>query len=171
MTNKGVELLVTVTPISSPNFKWDISANFTKIVNKVTSIAPGITSFGIPGSAFIGSIPSIKVGQPYGVIIGGLIPRDSATGARLINPNTGVYATTIANQVLSNPNPDYTAGITNTFRYKGFNLGFTFDFVKGGQILSFTAASYKSRGAWIETTKDREQPLDPARRDLLRREV
>jgi len=158
MTNKGVELLVTVTPIASPSFKWDISANFTKIVNRVTSIAPGITSFSIPGSAFIGSIPSIKVGQPYGVIIGGLIPRDSATGARLINPNTGVYATTIANQVLSNPNPDYTAGITNTFRYKSFSLGFTFDFVKGGQILSFTAASYKSRGAWTETAKDREQP-------------
>jgi len=158
MTNKGVELLVTVTPVATPAFKWDISANFTKIVNKVTSIAPGITSFGIPGNAFIGSIPSIKVGQPYGVIIGGLIPRDSATGARLINPGTGVYATTIANQVLSNPNPEYTMGVTNTLRYKGFNLGFTFDFTKGGQLLSFTAAAYKSRGAWIETAKDREQP-------------
>lgn len=158
MTNKGVELLVTVTPIVTNSFKWDISANFTKIVNKVTSIAPGITSFSIPGNAFIGSIPSIKVGQPYGVIIGGLIPRDSATGARLINPGTGVYATTIANQVLSNPNPDYNFGITNTFKYKSLSLGFTFDFTKGGQILSFTAASYKSRGAWIETAKDREQP-------------
>jgi len=60
------------------NFKWDISANFTKIVNKVVSIFPGITSFGIPGSAFIGSTPSIRVGQPYGVIVGGVIPRDSA---------------------------------------------------------------------------------------------
>lgn len=157
MTNKGVELLVTVTPISTPKFKWDISANFTKIVNKVVSIFPGITSFSIQGSAFIGSIPSIRVGQPYGVIVGGLIPRDSATGARLINPATGTYATTIANQVLSNPNPDYSLGFTNTFRYKNLNLGFTFDFTKGGQILSFTAASYKSRGAWIETAKNREQ--------------
>jgi len=158
MTNKGIELLVTVTPIATNSFKWDVSGNFTKIVNKVTSIAPGITSFSIPGSAFIGSIPSIKVGQPYGVIIGGLIPRDSATGARLINPGTGVYATTIANQVLSNPNPDYTLGVTNTFKYKNLALGFTFDFTKGGQILSFTAATYKARGAWIETAKDREQP-------------
>ncbi len=158
MTNKGVELLITVTPILTNNFKWDVSGNFTKIVNKVTSIAPGITSFGIPGSAFIGSIPSIRVGQPYGVIVGGLIPRDSASGARLINPGTGVYATTTANQVLSNPNPDYTFGVTNTFKYKSLSLGFTFDFTKGGQILSFTAASYKSRGAWIETAKNREQP-------------
>jgi TonB-linked SusC/RagA family outer membrane protein len=158
MTNKGIELLVTVTPVVTNNFKWDISYNFTKIVNKVVSIYPGITSFGIPGNSFIGSTPSIKVGQPYGVIIGGLIPRDSATGARLINPGTGVYQTTIANQVLANPNPDYTMGITNTFKYKNFNLGFTFDLTKGGQILSFTAATYKARGAWVETGKDREQP-------------
>jgi TonB-linked SusC/RagA family outer membrane protein len=158
MTNKGVELTLTVTAIQSKNFKWDVTGNFTRIVNKVVSIFPGITSFGIPGSAFIGSIPSIRVGQPFGVIVGGLIPRDSATGVRLINPSTGTYATTIANQVLSNPNPDYTLGVTNSFHYRNFNLGFTFNFIKGGQILSFTAAAYKSRGAWTETAKDREKP-------------
>jgi len=158
MTNKGVELLVTVNAVQTKNFRWDVTGNFTKIVNKVTDIATGITSFSIPGSAFTGSIPSIKVGQPYGVIIGGLIPRDSATGARLINPGTGLYATTIANQVLSNPNPEYSMGVTNNFKYKSLTLGFTFDFTKGGQILSFTAASYKSRGAWLPTGENRDKP-------------
>jgi TonB-linked SusC/RagA family outer membrane protein len=158
MTNKGVELMVTVTPISTGKFKWDVTGNFTKIVNKVVSISPGITSLSIPGSAFIGSIPSIRLGQPYGVIVGNLIPRDSATGARLINPGTGVYATGIANQVLSNPNPEYSLGVTNTFKYKGITLGFNFDFTKGGQLLSFTAATYKSRGAWEKTGVNRDQP-------------
>lgn len=158
MTNKGIELTLSVEPISSRDFRWDLIGNFTKNVNKVVSIFPGITSFSIPGSAFIGSIPSIRVGQPYGVIIGGLIPRDSATGARIINGGTGVYATTVANQILSNPNPDYILGVSNTFRYKTLSLGFTFNFIKGGQILSFTAASYKSRGAYVETGKDREKP-------------
>ena len=158
MTNKGIELTLSVEPISSRNLRWDITGNFTKNTNKVVSIFPGITSFSIPGSAFIGSLPSIKVGQPYGVIIGGLIPRDSTTGARLINAGTGVYATTIANQVLSNPNPNYIIGVTNTFKYKTLSLGFTFNFIKGGQVLSFTAASYKSRGAYVETGKDRDKP-------------
>ena len=158
MTNKGVELTLSIEPVSTHNFRWDLIGNFTKNVNKVVSIFPGITSFSIPGNAFIGSIPSIKVGQPYGVIVGGLIPRDTATGARIINGGTGVYATTIANQILSNPNPDYILGLSNTFHYKTFSLGFTFNFIKGGQLLSFTAASYKSRGAWIETGKDREKP-------------
>jgi TonB-linked SusC/RagA family outer membrane protein len=158
MTNKGIELTLSIEPVSTHNFRWDIIGNFTRNVNKVVSIFPGITTFSIPGSAFIGSIPSIRVGQPYGVIVGGLIPRDTATGARLINSGTGLYATTIANQVLSNPNPDYILGVSNTFRYKTFSLGFTFNFIKGGQVLSFTAASYKSRGAWVETGKDREKP-------------
>jgi TonB-linked SusC/RagA family outer membrane protein len=158
MTNKGIELTLSIEPISTKNVRWDIIGNFTKNTNKVVSIFPGITSFSIPGSAFIGSIPSIKVGQPYGVIVGGLIPRDSTTGARLINPGTGVYATTIANQILANPNPNYILGITNTVKYKTLSLGFTFNFIKGGQLLSFTAASYKSRGAWVETGKDREKP-------------
>ena len=60
--------------------------------------------------------------------------------------------------ILADPNPDYQFGVTNTLNYKGFNLGFTFDFTKGGQVLSFTAASYKSRGALDITAIDREQP-------------
>ena len=158
MTNKGLELLINITPVLTRDFKWDISGNFTRIVNKVVSIAPGTDNFAIPGNAFTGSIPSIKVGQPYGVILGGVIPRDSTTGLRLINPSTGLYATTIANQVLSNPNPEYSLGFTNNVKYKGISLGFTFDFTKGGQVLSFTSAAFKSRGAWAPTAVDRDKP-------------
>ncbi|HEY6901371.1 MAG TPA: TonB-dependent receptor, partial [Puia sp.] len=157
MTNKGVELTISITPVQTNRFKWDVSGNFTKVVNKVVSLTDGITTLSISGSAFTGSIPSIRVGQPYGVIIGNKIPIDSATGARLINAGTGVFATGIANQVLSNPNPLYSLNVTNTFRYHGFTLGFTFDFTKGGQILSFTAATYKSRGAWEKTAIDRDK--------------
>jgi TonB-linked SusC/RagA family outer membrane protein len=157
MTNKGVEALVTVTAVSNRNFHWDVSGNFTQIKNKVVSIFPGVSSFAVPGNAFTGSIPTIMEGQPYGVIVGGLIPR-SPDGQRIINPVTGTYQSTIANQVLSNPNPDYQLGFTNNLKVKNFSLSFTFDFIKGGQILSFTAAAYKSRGALKETAVDRDKP-------------
>ncbi len=157
LSNKGFEGLVNISAVSIKDFKWDISANYTKIVNKVISIAPGIDNFAVPGGAFTGSIPSIKVGYGYGVILGGVIPR-SPDGQRLINPTTGGYQPNIANQVLANPNPDYSFGITNNLRYKGLSLGFTFDLTKGGQILSFTSALYKSRGVLKETGIDREQP-------------
>jgi hypothetical protein len=158
MTNKGIEALLTVVPVSTRNIRWEVSGNFTRIRNKVVSIAPGVTSFAIPGNAFTGSIPTIKEGSPYGVIIGSLITRDSASGQRIINPGTGTYASTVANQILADPNPNYQIGFTNNLKYKNFNLSFTFDFIKGGQVLSFTAASYKSRGMLKETGVDRDQP-------------
>jgi TonB-linked SusC/RagA family outer membrane protein len=157
ISNKGSELLVTLSPVTKRNFKWDISANYTKIINKVISISPGITSFAIPGNAFIGSIPSIKEGLPYGVILGGVIPKNAA-GQRLINPATGLYQPTVAGEVLADPNPDYSIGLTNNFTYKNFNLSATFDFTKGGQILSFTSGLYKSRGVLDVTAIDRESP-------------
>jgi hypothetical protein len=157
MTNKGVEALVTVVPITTRDIRWEVSGNFTRIRNKVVSIAPGITSFPIPGSAFTGSIPTIQEGSPYGVIVGGLITK-SPDGQRIINPTTGTYASTTANQVLADPNPDYQLGFTNTLKYKSLSLSFTFDFIKGGQILSFTAATYKARGMLKETAVGRDQP-------------
>jgi TonB-linked SusC/RagA family outer membrane protein len=157
LSNKGLEMLLTVTPISKKNFKWDISANYSHVKNEVISISPGITSFGITGNAFIGSIPSIKVGEPYGVILGGVIPRN-ADGQRIINPTTGLYQPLIAGQVLANPNPDYSVGFTNNINYKNLSLSVTCDFTKGGQILSFTSGSYKARGVLLETAIDRELP-------------
>ena len=157
LTNKGLELTSSATIIKTRSFSWDLSANYTRQRNMVVSIAPGVDNTAIPGSAFIGSIPSFKVNFPYGVIIGGLIPR-SPDGQRLINPATGTYQPTVAGGVLADPNPDYQFGVTNTLNYKGFSIGATFDFTKGGQLLSFTAASYKSRGALDITAVDREQP-------------
>ena len=157
LTNKGLEVTASATILRTRNFTWDLNANYTRQRNMVVSIAPGVDNTQIPGSAFIGSIPSFKVGYHYGVIIGGLIPR-SPDGQRIINPATGLYQPTVAGGVLADPNPDYQFGITNTLTYKGFNLGFTFDFTKGGQVLSFTAATYKSRGALDITAVDREQP-------------
>jgi TonB-linked SusC/RagA family outer membrane protein len=157
MTNKGIELLVTATILKSNSFNWDFTGNFTRIRNMVVSIAPGVDNTFIPDNRFTGSIPSFKVGYPYGVVIGNVIPK-SPDGQRLINSSTGTYVAGLAGGILSDPNPDYTLGFTNNIGYKGINLGFTFDFTKGGQILSFTAATYKSRGVLDITSVDRDQP-------------
>lgn len=157
MTNKGIELLVTGTVLKSSSLSWDVSANFTRIRNLVVSIAPGVDNTFIPGNRFGGSVASFKQGYPYGVIIGNVIPK-SPDGQRLINSATGTYMPGVAGGILADPNPDYSLGFTNNIGYKGFNLGFTFDFTKGGQILSFTTATYKSRGVLDITAVDRDQP-------------
>jgi hypothetical protein len=59
---------------------------------------------------------------------------------------------------LSDPNPDWSGGMTNNLKYKSVSLGFTFDYTKGGQILSFSSALYKSRGVYAPTGDNRDQP-------------
>ena len=158
LDNKGLELLATLSPVrSTGGFTWDISANYTRLRNLVVSIYPGVTSSTIPGSSFIGSVPSYVAGQPYGVILG----QKKATapdGQYLINPRTGLWVTELSSQVTANPNVDWQGGITNTLGYKGVTLSFLIDAIVGGDILSFTQAAYKSAGMLKETGVDRDQP-------------
>jgi TonB-linked SusC/RagA family outer membrane protein len=172
LRNEGVELVLTGTPVRTRAFKWDVNFNFTLIRNRVESISEGITSSAIPGGAFTGIIPSIVVGQPYGVVVGNAYARVQNTnpqgayydptgqfvGQYVINPVTGQFAPTVAGQVLSNPQPNYTAGITNTFSYKGLSLSVLLDTRQGGQIFSFAAIDYRNLGSLYVTGIDRDQP-------------
>ncbi len=158
LTNKGIEILATVSPVrSASGFTWDITANYTRIRNMVVSIYPGVTSSSIDGSAFIGSIPSFVVGQPYGVILG----QKKATapdGQYLINGKTGLWVPELSAQVTANPNVNWQGGVTNTLAYKGVAFSFLVDAVVGGDILSFTQAAYRTAGMLKETGQNREQP-------------
>ncbi len=159
MTNKGVELMINATPVSTRNFKWDVTANYTRIRNEVVEIFEGIQNFPIAsGQSFGGVIASIAVGQPYGVIIGNKLPR-SPDGQYLINPATGLFQPGVPNSVVADPNPDYTAGINNNFRFKNITLGFLFDMTYGGDLYSFTIPAMRSGGLLKETAVDRELPM------------
>ncbi|GAB3693199.1 SusC/RagA family TonB-linked outer membrane protein [Spirosoma flavus] len=172
LQNKGIELVLTGTPVRVAGFKWDITANFTRIRNKVISIAPGVLQSGITGNGFTGITPSIVAGQPYGLIVSTANPRVQSTdpnaanydasgqyaGQLVINPTTGQFAPGLAGQAVSNPNPDYTLGINNSFSFKGLTLSALIDIRQGGQLFSFAAADYRTTGAIYATGVDRDQP-------------
>jgi len=102
MTNKGIEMVISATPLKIGDFRWDITVNFTRIRNVVNEIAPGVTNAAITGNAFTGITPSIYVGQPYGVVVGAA----NATGPDdqlLINGNTGLLAPAIPNTIIASP--------------------------------------------------------------------
>ena len=171
LDNKGFEGIMLVNPVKTSAFRWDISANFTRIKNEVISIAPGITTSTIAGGGFIGSQPSFRVGQAYGVIIGNALPRvpakdpvtgreneSSIVGKYIINQTTGTFAPGIPNSVIADPNPLWQGGITNTFNYRGVEASFLVDAKYGGEVLSFTNASLKGSGNLYETGINREAP-------------
>ncbi|WNJ20170.1 SusC/RagA family TonB-linked outer membrane protein [Pontibacter sp. G13] len=130
ITNKGVEMVLSGTPIENRDFSWDISVNFTAMENTVDSLAPGIEEIGLNG--FTSTSSRVVAGQPYGAIFGQGFQRTEA-GDLLIGEN-GFPITDPTSKVFGDPNPDWVAGIRNTFSYKGLSLSVLFDIRQGGDM-------------------------------------
>jgi outer membrane receptor protein involved in Fe transport len=157
MTNKGVEITISATPVKTKNFSWSVSANYSTNKNLVTSLAPGITSYPFGGTNFSGLVPTIAVGEPFGIIRGSKFVTN-ANGERLVDSATGLYANFLQDQTVLNPNRDWIGGLTNTFSYKGFTLSALVDYKQGGQFLPTTYGVLRANGS-LKITENRELPF------------
>jgi TonB-linked SusC/RagA family outer membrane protein len=147
ITNKGVELMLTGTPVELENsLSWDISFNWAKNKNEVVELAEGQDSYEL--GTRDGVSVTAKVGQPYGTLIGTGILRNEK-GEKLVDAN-GYYVRN-PGQVQGSVLADYTGGITNTLTYKGFNLSGLIDFQKGGDIFVETIRTGIANGQFIES--------------------
>ena len=155
VSNKGIEIGLNLTPISTTSgFAWDINANFTHNRNLVEKLAPGVNEIVIQ-NLFGGSVtPVLRPGQEYGLIRGSVDVRDDE-GNLLIDPSNGQLIADRNPAIIGNPNPDFIAGMTNTFSYKGIRLSVLFDWRQGGDIYSTTVNQQLGRGV-TRDTEDRE---------------
>lgn len=151
MTNKGIEIGLTLTPIKSADFKWTLFSTFTKNVNKVTKLIDDLKRFPLNTN----EIAYVEVGQPFGVFYGTRFARD-ADGNYLINPSGGGIIQDPTPGIIGDPTPDFKTSFTNTFSYKGFTLRAQVDWRQGGDIKSTTIESLLGRGV-TRDTENREQ--------------
>lgn len=148
LNSNGIELLLAGTPIKKENFQWDISLNWTRIRNVVKELAPGVTI--IPLGGFTSPQTRLEANAPYGVIYGTTFIRHT-DGRLILNPNGLPVVNTTDIKRIGDPNPDWTAGITNTLSYKGLSLSFLVDIRKGGDIVSRNIGDLRRAGAAAET--------------------
>ena len=150
LSTKGVELMVSGTPIKTQQFSWDLSVNYTKYKSMVDELAPGVSNIFLGGF----TTPNIRLvaGDEYGQIYGTAYQRN-ATGQLLINPTTGLPLVTSGVQKIGNPNPKFTMGITNNFTYKNFSLYVLLDVRKGGDQYSRNIADVQRNGVASETAE------------------
>jgi TonB-linked SusC/RagA family outer membrane protein len=125
LKTNGIELLVNASPVKTKNFEWEVVFNFTKLNNKVVSL------YGDVKQLSIGFTQAI-VDQPYGVIFGDRFKRNEQ--GQLMIDEQGLPIKDDTQGILGNISPDWTAGITNTFKYRNWNFSFFFDMKKGGDI-------------------------------------
>jgi hypothetical protein len=77
-----------------------------------------------------------RPGQAFGNIVG--FPYNRTPDGRKIVGDNGAYNRGTERVVLGNVQPDWLAGITNTFSYKGIRLSALIDVRKGGEVFSLS---------------------------------
>lgn len=150
ITNEGWEVVLTGRPIETNNFSWDIGLNFTQYESIVEELA--VDDIGLAG--FVGTSSRVRVGQPYGVIVGGSYQRTD-DGRRIVGSNGWPLVSSEQN-VIGDPNPDWTAGLRNTLSYKGLSLSALLDIRKGGDIWNGTHGIMKYFGTAEVTGEQRD---------------
>lgn len=144
--NKGVEVVLSGSPVKRSAFTWDVSINYTANRNKIVALADGIETF-VQSSVLGGSLQA-RVGGSMGDIYGRVFQRDP-DGNIVYSGGLPQLTTDVAK--VGNANPDWMAGIQNTLRYKAFTFGFLFDIRRGGEVYNLSFARAIGAGTLAES--------------------
>lgn len=145
--NKGIELSVSATVIKSGNFTWNLQTNWFKNMNTVKSLYEGVENILLASQWDVST--NLVVGEPYGMLRG--TDFVYTNGKRTVDSD-GMYILgddPIAK--LGSSLPDWNAGITTVFNYKGFSLSGLVDISKGGHIYSVDMKYGRATGLFEET--------------------
>jgi TonB-linked SusC/RagA family outer membrane protein len=155
--NKGFEALLTVVPVKTDNFSWEISGNYSRNRNTVVELFPGTQEIAIGGlTAATASLVATE-GQPYGNFKS--IGYRYDPQGRIIVGADGIPLPALTPEVFGNIQPDFMAGVTNTVKFKGLTLNVTFDTKQGGEMYSRTRDIQRFVGTDPTTLYNDRQPF------------
>lgn len=160
LTNKGVELLITGTPVQG-KITWDVSLNLARNENMVVELSRGVTRLFVeePRTRTVG-VYQVK-GEPFGMILGYKQKVDPASGKKVYDVNGFPIRSNIY-EVLGNGIAKLTGGFSNTLSWKRFKLDALIDFKAGGDLYSGTEVGLTSAGLHKQTLEYRQggRPID-----------
>ena len=132
ITNRGVEVALNTINVQRSNFNWSTRVQYSANRNRVERLVTDADTL------VTGYLNAVIEGQPVGVFYGRGYERDEQ-GNIVIDPTTGLGARSSNFKVLGDPNPDFTASLSNTITV-GENLSFDvlFDGRFGNDVANFT---------------------------------
>ncbi len=155
LQNNGVELELTTNNIKRKNFTWSTSANIAQTRNKVIELgaealllnqgertelymnkvgAPLIQYFGYKTDGVW--LSQADIDESKKTLTSSLSNVFVPGGLKLVDINKDGKLDANDRTVIGNPYPDFTWGITNNFKYKDFDLSFSFQGVQGGSLVN-----------------------------------
>ncbi|UXX79879.1 SusC/RagA family TonB-linked outer membrane protein [Reichenbachiella carrageenanivorans] len=132
--NKGLEIATQMYWVDRKDWTWTTNLNYTRNRSMVRSLGENIERVTLAEFSNISSIN--LVGQPFGVFSGTRYRRDDQN--RLVIGSDGFPLIDTEQGLIGDPNPDWTLGISNRFRYKSLTLSILWDIKKGGDMWNGT---------------------------------
>lgn len=152
VSNKGIEAVLQAEILNRDGFSWAASANFAKNSNEVVSLHEDVETL-ILGS-FAGLTVEARRGYPYGVLFGQVYDRND--NGDILVTSQGRPMVAPQKVVIGNFQPEWLAGLENTFRIQGVNISFLLDHRHGGSILCGTCRLGNRTGVLVESLEGRE---------------
>ncbi|WP_207435841.1 SusC/RagA family TonB-linked outer membrane protein [Sabulibacter ruber] len=152
LENKGIEIALNTDNLTGP-FSWSTNFNIGFNRNKITDLQGQVISSGAINRAMEGE----PIGVFYTVKYAGVDPNngDALYYLRAGSDETTNDYSAAEQQVVGNPNPDFTGGLNNSFSFKGFDLSVLLQFSYGNEIFN-NAGRYQSANMdWVDNqTRD-----------------
>lgn len=136
INNKGVEVNLSVVPVTNKNFNWDVNLNWSANRNEVVKLTDDASSYPIndPTGTLVTLVA--REGEPYGQFLGYDFVYDNE-GNKVIGAN-GAYLRTEQMVPLGSILPKWQFGIGQRFTYKRWDAGILVDGRVGGKVFSQT---------------------------------
>jgi TonB-linked SusC/RagA family outer membrane protein len=154
ISNRGIEGIINLSPVRSRDFRWDIDVNFTAYENTVEELSDGVENIFLAG--FTSTSSRVIAGQPYGALFGSGFQKDTLGNTLIGDNGWPLQSPDIGFQ--GDPNPDWIAGIRNTFTFKGFRLSALLDIRQGGDIWCGTCGVMNYFGTTQQSADERNNP-------------
>ena len=144
VTNKGVELSLGGTIMSTDSFSWSSSVFASKNENKLVSLIDDLDTLVYTTTNSGNLSTQAKVGGGIGDLYGTAWSKD-VNGNHIVN-DAGRPVATAADQYLGNAQPDWTGGWSNSFTFGDVAVNFLIDGRFGGVIYNYDQSSLDSNG-------------------------
>ena len=155
ISNKGIELSLSVIPVKTKDFEWEVFANFSKNKNLLVSLKSGLDQISLGGTSSIGFVG--RPGQELG-LFEGTVPALSPTGQTIVNAQ-GLPVFSDTKEIIGSSQNKFRIGGGTALTYKGFKLRASIDYRNGGQMYSRTAEILYFTGNAQQTTYNDRQPF------------
>ena len=149
----GFEVMLNIIPVKNKSFQWDVSMNWASNRAFVKELAAGLDTYQLPSTVLSNQA---RVGGRMGDMYGTTFRRDPEGNIIYLN---GITQDDPTLKLLGNYNPDWTAGISNNFNYKGIIASFLFDWRFGGEFYPYMYVRANEAGQLVESLEGRDNGI------------